>query len=161
MEHVEIIQILLHLFRDLTCRNSDADTTNLEKSIIQNYLQCKVVIMVVIKKTEMEHKEIDYKGVKRCLFPTNSRCWRPTKIKYLERRPYHTRQRAKLPKRVNEELKYNVDKAIYDTLQKVHGDNFSISADFKIIFIKDVQFIVICFVVKFVMTIDRKIFYTN
>ena len=82
-------------------------------------------------------------------------------MNYLEQRQCHTRQRAKLHKRVCEELKYNVDKAIYDTLQKVHGDNFSISADFKIIFIKDVQFIVICFVVKFVMTIDRKNFYTN
>ena len=60
-------------------------------------------------------------------------------MKYLEWRPYHTRQRAKLHKRVYEELKYNVDKAIYDTLQKVHGDNFSISADFKIIFIKDIS----------------------
>ena len=38
------------------CRNSDADTMNLEKSIIQDYLQCKVIIMVVMKKkTETEH----------------------------------------------------------------------------------------------------------
>ena len=55
-----------------------------------------------------------------------------------EQRPYHTRQRAKLHKRVYEELKYDVDKAIYDTLQKVHGNNLNISADFKIIFIKDI-----------------------
>ena len=37
------------------CRNSDADTTNLEKSIIPGYIQCKVVITVAIKKTETEH----------------------------------------------------------------------------------------------------------
>ena len=37
------------------CGNSNADTTNLEKSIIQDYLQCKVITMVVIEKTEMGH----------------------------------------------------------------------------------------------------------
>ena len=83
------------------------------------------------------HKKIDYKRGKRYFFPANSRCWRPTKMKYLEQRQCHTRQRAKLHKRVCEELKYNVDKAIYDTLQKVHGDNSNISANFKIFSIKD------------------------
>ena len=39
----------------MTCRNSDADTTNLERSIIQDHLQCMVVIMVVLKTPEMEH----------------------------------------------------------------------------------------------------------
>ena len=58
------------------------------------------------------HTEIDHKRGKICLFPKNSWCWRPTKMKYLERRPYHTRQRAKLHKKLNEELKYNVQKAI-------------------------------------------------
>ena len=55
------------------------------------------------------HEEIDYKRGKRCLFPTNSRCWRPINMKYMEQRQYHTRQRAKLHKRVYKELKYNVD----------------------------------------------------
>ena len=82
-------------------------------------------------------------------------------MKYLEQRQCHTRQRAKLHKRVCEELKYNVDKAIYDTLQKVHGDNSNISANFKIFSIKDIKFILMCFVVKFVMTIDGKNFYFN
>ena len=45
------------LLRDLTCRNSDADASNLEKSIIRGYIQCKVVITVVIKKTDKEHKK--------------------------------------------------------------------------------------------------------
>ena len=96
--------------------------------------------MVVIKKKNRNgtHKEIDYKRGKQCLFPQNSRRWRPTKIKYLQRRPYHTRQRAKLHKKVYEELRHNVDKAIYDTLQKVHGNNLNISADFKIISIKGI-----------------------
>ena len=44
-------------------------------------------------------------------------------MKYQERRPYHARQRAKLHKNLSEELKYNVQKAIYDTLQKVHAYN--------------------------------------
>ena len=83
-------------------------------------------------------KEIDYKRGKICLFPTNSRCSKPTKMKYQERRPYHTKQRAKLHKKPNEELKYNVQKAIYDTLQKVHAYNLDISTDFKIVSIKDV-----------------------
>ena len=59
-------------------------------------------------------------------------------MKHLEGRPYHTRQRAKLHKRVYEELKYIVDKAIYDTLQKVHCDSLNISADYKIFSIKDI-----------------------
>ena len=84
------------------------------------------------------HKEIDYKRGKICLFPTNSRCCRPTQMKYQERRPYQTRQRAKLHKKLNEELKYNVQKAIYDTLQKVHAYNLDIPTDFKIVSIKDV-----------------------
>ena len=84
------------------------------------------------------HKEIDNKRGKRCLFLTNSLSCRPAKMKYLEWKPYHTRQGAKLHKRVYEELKYNGDKAIYHTLQKVHSDNLNISADFKIISIKDI-----------------------
>ena len=59
-------------------------------------------------------------------------------MKYLEQRPYHTRQGAKLHKKLNEELKYNVQKAIYDTLQKVQAYNLDISTDFKIVSIKDV-----------------------
>ena len=73
------------------------------------------------------HKEIDYKRGKISLFPTNSWCCRPTKMKYQERRPYHTRQRAKPHKKLNGELKYNVQKAIYDTLQKVHAYNLGIN----------------------------------
>ena len=95
--------------------------------------------MVVIKKTRNgTHKEIDYKRGKICLFPTNSRCSKPTKMKYQERRPYHTKQRAKLHKKPNEELKYNVQKAIYDTLQKVYAYNLDISTDFKIVSIREV-----------------------
>ena len=95
--------------------------------------------MVVIKKTRNgTHKEIDYKRGKICLFPTNSRCCRPTKMKYQEQRPYHTRQRTKLLETLNEELKYNVQKAIYDTLQKVYAYNLDISTDFKIVSIREV-----------------------
>ena len=77
----------------------------------------------------------DYKrGV--CLVLTNNWCWRPTKIKYLEWRSYHTRHRATLYKKVHAELEYNVKKAIYDTLSRVHKDDLDI--DFKILPIKDV-----------------------
>ena len=41
-------------------------------------------------------KLIDYKRGDRCLFPTNSRCWRRTKAKYLLERPYLTRRRVRL-----------------------------------------------------------------
>ena len=84
------------------------------------------------------HKEIDCKRGKQCLFPTNSRCWRPTKMKYLERRTYHTRQRARLHREVRSDLEYKVKKVICETLKRVHQDNLHISTDFKILSIKDV-----------------------
>ena len=59
------------------------------------------------KNRNGRHKEIDYKRGKRCLFPTNNRCWRPTKIKYLERRTYHTRQRARFHREVRSDLEYS------------------------------------------------------
>ena len=56
-------------------------------------------------------REIDYKRGTICLFPTNKAyCWRPTNMKYLEWRPYHTRQRARLHMKVYPKLEYNVIK---------------------------------------------------
>ena len=136
-EHVEIIQILLLLLRDLTCRNSDADTTNLEK--LRGYIQCKGWYHSCHKKNRNRtHNEIGYKRGKKCLFPTNNWCWRPTKMKYLERRPYHTRQRTRLHREVCSNHEHKVKKAIYEILKSVHQDNLHISTDFKILFIKDV-----------------------
>ena len=83
-------------------------------------------------------REIDYKRGTICLVPTNSQCWRPTKIKYLDWIPCHTRQRATLHKKVHAELQCNVEEAIYHTLSRVHKDNLDISTDFKILSIKDV-----------------------
>ena len=82
------------------------------------------------------HKEIDYKRRKQYLFPTNNRCSRPTKLKYLEWKPYHTRQRARLHREVRSDLEYNVKKTIYKTLKRVHQDNRHISTDFKTLSIK-------------------------
>ena len=73
------------------------------------------------------------------LVPMNNRCWRPTKMKYLERIPDHTRQRARLHKKAHTELEYNVKEAIHDTLSTVHKDNLDISTHFKILSIKDVK----------------------
>ena len=75
-------------------------------------------------------REIDYKRETICLVSTNSRCWRPTQMKYLERTPYQTRQRAGLHKKVHPVLEYNVKEAIYDK------DNLDISI--KILSFKDV-----------------------
>ena len=83
-------------------------------------------------------REIDYKRGKICLVPTNDWCWRPTKMKYLERRPCQTRYRARDYKKVKSELEYKVKKAIYDTLSRVHNNKLDISTDFKILSIKDV-----------------------
>ena len=57
-------------------------------------------------------------------------------MNYLERRPNHTRKRARLYKKVHAELKYNVKKDIHDTLSRVHKDN--LDNDFQILSIKDV-----------------------
>ena len=59
-------------------------------------------------------------------------------MKYLERRPCHTRYRARVPKKVKSELEYKVKKAIYDTLSRVHNNKLDISTDFKILSIRDV-----------------------
>ena len=94
------------------------------------------------KKTETEHiKRLTTKRRKRgkqCFFPTNNRCLRPTKMKYFEHRPYHTRQRARLHREVCSDLEYKVKKAISDTLKRVHQDNLHMITDFKILSIKDV-----------------------
>ena len=87
------------------------------------------------------HKEIDYKTMKmrkKMFFPTNNRCWRPTKKKHLEHKPYHTRQRAKLHREVCSDLEHKVKKAISDTLKRAHQDNLHMITDFKILSIKDV-----------------------
>ena len=41
----------------MTYRNSDADTTNVEKSIIQGYMQCRDFTAVASSKTEMVRVE--------------------------------------------------------------------------------------------------------
>ena len=46
------------------------------------------------------YKLIDYRRGKRCLFPINDCCWRKTKAKYLVERPYLTRRRVRLIKRL-------------------------------------------------------------
>ena len=45
-----------------------------------------------------------------CLVPTNSQCWGPTKMNYLERRPCHIRYRARDPKKVKSEIEFKVKK---------------------------------------------------
>ena len=123
----------------MRCRNSDADTTNLEKSIIQDYIQCKVVILVVIKKTETEHiKRLTTKEENNAFSPQTVDAGDLQKWSFWSRDHIILDIEQSFHKRVYEELKYNVDKAIYDSLQKVHGDNLNISTDFKIISIKDI-----------------------
>ena len=108
MEHVSgLLDLRKHLdfialLRNVTYRNSDTDTTNVEKSIIQGYMQCRDFTAVASSKTEMVRVEkLTTKGGGGiCLVLSNSWCWRPTKIKYLEWRPYHTRHRVTLHKKV-------------------------------------------------------------
>ena len=57
-------------------------------------------------------------------------------MNYLQLRPYHHRQRARLHRKVHAELEYNVIKAIYDTLSRVHKDNLNISNDFQLLSFK-------------------------
>ena len=84
-----------------------------------------------VKNRNGTRREIDYKRETICLVRRNSRGWRPIKMKYLERTPYQTRQRAGLHKKVHAVLEYNVkEEAIYDK------DNRDISI--KILSIKDV-----------------------
>ena len=59
-------------------------------------------------------------------------------MKYLERRPYQTRYRARVHKKVKSELEYKIKKTIYDTLSMAHNSKLDISTDFKIISIKHV-----------------------
>ena len=114
------------MLRNVTYKNSDTNTANVEESIIQGYVQCRYFTAVASSKTEtVRVEELTTKGGGVCLVLTNIWCWRPPKIKYLEWRPYHTRHRATLYKKVHAELEYNVKK-----------DNLDI--DFKILPIKDV-----------------------
>ena len=56
------------LLCNLTYRNSDADTDNVEKSITQGYIQCRDFTTVASSKTEMVHVEkLTTKGVKYAL----------------------------------------------------------------------------------------------
>ena len=94
--------------------------------------------MVVIEKTEMEHR-------KRLTTKEEKYAFSPQTVSAADQHKWSirsggliTQDRAKLHKKLNEELKYNVQKAIYDTLQKVHAYNLDISTDFKIVSIKDV-----------------------
>ena len=92
------------LLRNVTYKNSDANTANVEESIIQGYVQCRDFTAVASSKTEMVRvEELTTKGGV-CLVLTNNCCWRPTKIKYLEWRPYHARHRAMLYKKVHAEF---------------------------------------------------------
>ena len=45
------------LLRNLTYRNSDADTVKVEKSITQGYIECWDFTTVASSKTEMVHVE--------------------------------------------------------------------------------------------------------
>ena len=58
-------------------------------------------------------------------------------MKYLKRRRYYTRQRAAIYDKVRNELEHEVEKAIFDTLAKVHKQDLCIAADFKILSAKD------------------------
>ena len=58
-------------------------------------------------------------------------------MKYPERKPYHTRQRAMLHKKLHAELKYNMKQALYNTLSRILKNNLDIT-DFKILSIKNV-----------------------
>ena len=94
--------------------------------------------MVIIKKTEMEHiKKLTTKEENDTFSPQTVGTGDLQKWSIWSR-DHITLDTAKLHKRVYEELKYNVDKATYDTLQKVHGNNLNISVNFKIISIKDI-----------------------
>ena len=59
-------------------------------------------------------------------------------MKYLKRRHYYIRQRAVIRDKVRNELEHKVKKAIYDILAKVHKQDLCLTADFKILSVKDV-----------------------
>ena len=81
---------------------------------------------------------IDYERGYDCIASTDKQCWTSTKMKYLKRRPYYTRQRVAIHDKVRKELIHEVKKAIYDTLANVHKQDFCITAAFKILFVKGV-----------------------
>ena len=74
-------------------------------------------------------KLIVYKRGERYLFPTNDRCWRKTKAKYLVERPYLTCQRVRLLKLFKkytllQGLNNYVDKGLFILLSNVNKRRF-------------------------------------
>ena len=90
------------------------------------------------RKKNVTRRVIDYERSYDCIASTDKQCWTPTKMKYLKRRPYYTRQRVAIHDKVRKELVHEVKKAIYDTLTNVHKQDFCITADFKILSVKGV-----------------------
>ena len=64
-------------------------------------------------------KLIEWKRGERCLIPTNTRCWRPTKEKYLHKQIYQTKHRERLYKEIKDMFEKDIKKPVYDTLAKV------------------------------------------
>ena len=68
------------------------------------------------RKKHGTRRVIDYERGYDCIASTDKQCWTSTKMKYLKRRPYYTRQRVAIHDKVRKELVHEVKKAIYDTL---------------------------------------------
>ena len=57
-------------------------------------------------------KLIDWKRGERCLILTNTRCWRPTKEKYLCKKIYQARHRERLNKEIKDMFEKDIKKAV-------------------------------------------------
>ena len=90
------------LLRNLTYRNSDVNTANAEKAITATYNAGSLPRLPVQKQKWYTGRNWLQKW-DNMPCPYNQ-CWRPTKMKYLEWRPYQTRQRARLHKKVGADL---------------------------------------------------------
>ena len=60
-------------------------------------------------------KLIDWRRGERCLIPTNTRCWRPTKENYLLKKSYQARQRKRVSKEIKDMFEKDIKKAVYDS----------------------------------------------
>ena len=63
------------------------------------------------RKKNGTRREIDYEQGYDYIASTDKQCWRPTKLKHLNRRRYYTRQRAAIHDKVRSELEHEVKKA--------------------------------------------------
>ena len=57
---------------------------------------------------------INWERGEQCLVPTNTRCWRPTKEKYLCKKIYQTRRRERLNNKIKDMFKKNLIKQFFN-----------------------------------------------